>query len=255
MKFTRRALLAAPLAFGAARIEVIAHRGEHTGCPENTLPAIQKAIDLGCDWVEIDVRTTEDGHFVLMHNRTVEATTDGHGDVADLTLAQIKALDAGARKPKYRGTRVPTLDEALELLRGHCGVYFDAKAIPAPAIIAALTRHRLLDHCLVYGGWPLLKELTILGHPRLTMPEAVSVDVTRRILQELDPRVIAFDRRDFEAPIVTLARAAGKGVFVDRLGQDDSPEQWREAARRGATGIQTDHPAGLLALKLSTAAQ
>ena len=49
MKYTRRSLLAAPLAFGAARIEVIAHRGEHIECPENTLPAIQKAIDLGCD--------------------------------------------------------------------------------------------------------------------------------------------------------------------------------------------------------------
>ena len=130
-----------------------------------------------------------------------------------------------------------------------------AKAIPAPAIVAALTRHGLLDHCLVYGGWPLLKELTALGHPRLAMPEAVSVDVTRRILSEFDPRAIAFDRRDFEPPIVALARAAGKGIFVDRLGPDDTPGQWREAARRGATGIQTDRPAELLALKLSTAAQ
>ena len=111
MKHTRRSLLAAPLAFGAARIEVIAHRGEHIECPENTLPAIQKAIDLGCDWVEIDVRTTRDGHFVLMHNGRVDATTDGLGAVADLTLAAVKALDAGARKAKYRGTRVPTLDE------------------------------------------------------------------------------------------------------------------------------------------------
>ena len=93
--------------------------------------------------MEIDVRTTRDGHFVLMHNGTVDATTDGLGAVADLTLAAVKALDAGARKVKHRGTRVPTLDEALEVLRGRCGVYFDAKAIPAPAIVAALTRHGL----------------------------------------------------------------------------------------------------------------
>ena len=251
MRYARRQLLAAPFAFGASRIEVIAHRGEHLECPENTLPAILKAIQLGCDWVEIDVRTTRDGHYVLIHDRTVDSTTDGQGAVSELTLAQLKALDAGVHRPKFRGTRVPTLDEALAAIRGRCGVYFDAKQIPAPAIVAALKRHRLLDRCLVYGGWTLLQELSELGYPRLAMPEAVSAVVTQRILKELNPRVIAFDRRDFQPEVIALARAAGKGIFVDRLGPDDTPEQWRAAARLGATGIQTDHPADLLALRLS----
>ena len=244
------ATLTAALPAAASDLEVIAHRGEHLVCPENTIPAIQKAINLGCHWVEIDVRTTRDGHFVLMHNATVDATTSGQGAVAEMTLAEIRALDAAVSKPQFRGTRVPTLDEALAVMRGKCGVYFDAKQIAAEAIAAALQLHGMLQRCVVYGSLPLLKELTQLGHSQLAMPEAVSVELAARSLKELAPRTMAFDRRDFRPQVIAVARAAGKGVFVDRLGAEDTPDHWREAVRLGATGIQTGHPAQLLALRL-----
>ena len=231
---------------GAGRVDVIAHRGEHLECPENTMPAIEKAIALGVDWVEIDVRTTKDAHFVLMHDGSVERMTNGKGEVAGMTLAEIRALDAGARKPGFAGTRVPTLEEALGAMRGRCGVYLDAKRIGAEQIVAALRGQGMLDRCVVYGGMALMKELTELGYPGLAMPEAVSVDVSRRILAELQPRVIAFDRRDFTPEIVAMAAGAKKGIFVDRLGADDTPEKWRAAVAMGATGIQTDHPAELI---------
>jgi glycerophosphoryl diester phosphodiesterase len=247
---TRRLLLTAPalLAKTTRKIQVIAHRGEHLDCPENTLPAIQKAIDLGCDWVELDVRTTADGHFILMHNATVDSTTNGQGPVAGLTLRQIQTLDAGIRQPSHQGTRVPTLDEALDTLRSRCGIYLDAKQIPATSIVDRLKRHRMLDHALVYGSLKLLKDLTVLGYPHLAMPEAVSLDSLKQTLQTLKPRVIAFDRRDFQAETIALARSSGHEIFVDRLGDDDTPEQWQNAIRLGATGIQTDHPAALVAL-------
>jgi glycerophosphoryl diester phosphodiesterase len=231
---------------GAPRVEVIAHRGEHLECPENTMPAIEKAIALGVDWVEIDARTTKDGHFVLMHDGSVDRMTNGKGEVAGLTLAEIRALDAGVSKPGFARTKVPTLDEALATMRGKCGVYFDAKRIAADQIVAALRRNKMLERCVVYGGLTLLKELTALGFPELAMPEAVSVEVSSRILAELQPRVIAFDRRDFTPEIVAVAAAAKKGIFVDRLGADDTPEKWKAAVAMGATGIQTDHPAELI---------
>lgn len=234
--------------FAEGRIDVIAHRGEHIECPENTMPAIEKAIALGVDWVELDVRTTKDGHYILMHNSSVDATTDGKGEVADLTLAEIRALDAGARKPKFKGTQVPTLDEALAALRGRAGLYFDAKRIGAEAIVTSLRKHDMVDHCVVYGGFALHKALTALGFPQLAMPEAVSVEISQRILKELSPRVIAFDRRDFVPEVIAIAKEAKKGIFVDRLGGEDTPAHWQEAIRLGATGIQTDHPEQLIAL-------
>ena len=76
-----------------------AHRGEHAHHPENSIPAIQGAIDAGVDYVEIDVRTTSDGQLVLMHDPSVNRMTNGKGLIKDMTLAEIKKLDLGARFP------------------------------------------------------------------------------------------------------------------------------------------------------------
>jgi glycerophosphoryl diester phosphodiesterase len=248
---SRRFFLSACAALPAPasrRVDVIAHRGEHRRHPQNTLPAIHAAIALGVDWVEVDVRATRDGHFVLMHNRTVDATTNGQGAVASLTFAEIRRLDAGIHHPGFHGTPIPTLDEALALLRGHCGVYLDAKSIPATAIVDALKRHAMLDACVVYGSLDLLTTLAAMGYRHLTLPEAVSVANLKRLLATLDPPVIAFDHHDFLDDVIAVARAAGKKIFVDRLGADDHPAAWRHAVHSGATGIQTDRPADVLAL-------
>lgn len=104
---------------------VIAHRGASGSHPENTLPAFLRAIELGSDIVELDLRMTKDGHVVVIHDASVDRTTNGQGLVAELTLAQIKALDAGcAFSPdggktfpfKGQGITVPTLEEVLTAL-------------------------------------------------------------------------------------------------------------------------------------------
>lgn len=247
--WTRRGLLhsiAAGVAFGAAKVDAIAHRGEHIECPENTIPAIEKAIAAGCDWVEIDVRTTRDGKCVLMHNPTVDATTNGKGAVDGMDFAAVLKLDAGARKPRFAGTRVPSFDDALAAMQGKCGVYLDAKRISAGAIVEHLRRHGMMDHCVVYGGLPLQRELTALGHAHLTMPEAMSVKTLESILAELQPAVIAFDDRDYRDEILAVAIRAKKRIFIDRLGANDNETGWEDAIQRGANGIQTDRPLELV---------
>lgn len=91
-----------------------AHRGAMSTHPENTIPALEEAVRLGAHMIEFDIQLTKDGALVLMHDATVDRTTDGKGKVADLTLAEIKALDAGSKLDKrFAGTRVPTFEEAL----------------------------------------------------------------------------------------------------------------------------------------------
>ena len=106
-------------------IEVIGHRGAAGLEPENTLRSIQKAIDLGVDRVEIDVRVTKDGHLVVIHDETVDRTTNGHGYVKDLTFNELRRLDAG------KGERIPTLEEALRLTRGKVILQIELKAAEA----------------------------------------------------------------------------------------------------------------------------
>lgn len=97
---------------------IVGHRGARGLAPENTLPAFEVAAELEIDGVEFDVQRTADGVLVVFHDDTVERTTTGTGPLAELTLEQVRALDAGARfDGRFAGTRVPTLREALEYLK------------------------------------------------------------------------------------------------------------------------------------------
>lgn len=92
-----------------------AHRGDQTNFPENTMPAFRRAVELGCDIIETDVRMTRDGHLVLIHDRDVLRTTNCAGLIDEMTLAEVKTLDAGFRKaPEFEGVRIPAVEEFLD---------------------------------------------------------------------------------------------------------------------------------------------
>ena len=107
-------------------ILAVSHRGDWRYAPENSLPAIQRCIDLGVDVVEIDVRLTKDGHLVAMHDETVNRTTNGKGRVSELTLKEIKSFRlknaCGVRGSKIQ---VPTLEEVMKLAKNKIMVNLD----------------------------------------------------------------------------------------------------------------------------------
>jgi glycerophosphoryl diester phosphodiesterase len=97
----------------------VGHRGLSPGFPENTLAAFRNSIEIGVDVIEVDLRGTADGEVVILHDETVDRTTDGTGDVTEMTLEEIKALDAGSWfDPSFAGERIPTYEEVLELVAG-----------------------------------------------------------------------------------------------------------------------------------------
>lgn len=106
----------------------IAHRGASSRAPENTLAAFKEAVRLGADLVECDVHLSADDVPVIIHDDTVERTTNGKGAVATLPCARLRRLDAGAWfSSRFRGERIPTLEEALEWARGRCGLNLEIK--------------------------------------------------------------------------------------------------------------------------------
>lgn len=108
---------------------LIAHRGASLVAPENTLAAFRAALHGGARAVELDVHPTRDGELVVMHDDRVDRTTDGSGALRDLTLAEVRGLDAGSWfSPAYRGEPVPTLAEVLELTRGRAETFIEVKA-------------------------------------------------------------------------------------------------------------------------------
>lgn len=218
---------------------VISHRGEHLRHPENTIAAFQGAVDAGADFFELDVRTTADGKFVLMHDATADRMTNGKGEIEKMTLDQVRALDV-------RGEKVPTFEEALRFAHGKIGVYVDSKKISAANVVAKLEEFDMSDRVVIYGGANYLKEVVALRPKLRIMPEAGNIERLRAFLDAVPLKVVAFDKSDFLDPVIAVAREAKADVYVDRLGEADNPAAWLDAVKRGATGIQTDHPAELV---------
>ena len=109
---------------------VIAHRGDSARRPENTLASFASALEVGAEIVELDVHLTRDGEVVVIHDPTVDRTTDGTGRIADLTLAELRRVSAGypARfGDEYRGERIPTLSEVLGLVRDRALAMIEVK--------------------------------------------------------------------------------------------------------------------------------
>ncbi len=151
---------------------VIGHRGNSSSAPANTIESIRQAIELGVDMIELDVRMSKDGVPILIHNDTVDETTNGHGSVASLTLAQLKELDAGSWKDKrYANEKIPTLVEALEFVKGKVYLSLDLKDESAVSLmIRDIHNANMRDNVVICGCyepqarqiWNIDKNITVL---------------------------------------------------------------------------------------------
>jgi glycerophosphoryl diester phosphodiesterase len=226
-------VLAAAAAAQPRNIVAIAHRGEHLHHPENTLPAFEEAARVGADYFELDVRTTFDGKLVVMHDATINRTTNGQGEVAKMMFDEIRVLG------------VPTFDEALDFARGKIGVYIDVKQASAKDLVEHINAHGMTANVVIYSG-RISKEIQDLDQRLKIMPEAGSAERAQKLVDELHPKVLAFDANDFKPDVIAVAKKAGALIYVDRLGPADNPVAWQAAIDQGADGIQTDHPEELV---------
>ena len=141
----------------AGKVAVVGHRGAMGYAPENTLASFRRAAALGAHAFECDVRLTQDGEVVVIHDATVDRVSDGSGRVEHMTLGQLKRLDVGGRfGPDYAGERIPTLEEALELGRPMgLDVVIEIKGEPEPArslvekTVDCIVRQDMVHRCAV----------------------------------------------------------------------------------------------------------
>lgn len=226
-------------------IYVVAHRGAHEGIPENTLAAYKKAIELGCDFVEIDVRTTKDGELVSVHNKDVNGyTKDSEGLVKDHTLAELKALDIGSRVgPEWKDERIPTLEEILQVCQGKIGIYLDLKEADPAQIVPLLQKYGMCDRTIWYAEPHELRKAKELCPETFMMPEAGNDKTYRKVLEKLQPQVVAGVWENVSQEMTDAIHASGAIFIVD----ESDPSCWDAAMAMGLDGVQTDHPADFIA--------
>ena len=241
---------------------VIGHRGACAHAPENTLASFRRAMADGAEALELDVHLTADGHVVVLHDPTVDRTTDGRGSVGAMTLSQVQALDAGARWTRDggrsapwsgRGERIPTLDALLEEFRD-VPMLVDAKtAAVAPALARALRRHGAAGRVLV-GSFAArnLIPFADAGWSRLATRDQTILLLARALLRRPRHRVaysaLAIPPRfaGVTLPMARLADAAhvnGCALHVWTVNDEASA---RALWAAGVNGLVGDDPALLL---------
>lgn len=111
------------------QFDTVAHRGAAGYAPENTIAAFDKALEMKADYIEIDVQRSKDGALVVIHDTTVDRTTDGNGKVGELTIEELRSLDAGSFKgEQFAGEKIPTFEEILDRYHGKIGILIELKA-------------------------------------------------------------------------------------------------------------------------------
>ncbi len=230
-------------------VYVIAHRGVHNNIPENSLAAYQKAIDLGCDFVEIDIRSTKDGKLVSVHNSTIDAyVKDATGKVNDFTLAQLKTLDIGEHiGQQWKNTRIPTLEEILQLCRGQIGIYLDLKEPLVLEIIKIIKKYEMERDVVWYiqaSYMDILKSVKKNCSKCIHMPDPGPEENISKVVEQIHPLILASDMRNLSENFVKTAHANQAMVFVDE--DKGTVDEWEKILRWGTDGIQTDHPDELI---------
>lgn len=234
-----------------------AHRGARAVAPENTLAAFARAAELGAEAIELDAQLTADGALVACHNFTVDATSNGRGRVAEMTLAELKALDFGGWfAPEFAGERIPTLDEVLDLAGERLLVNVELKTVRADgdarlarAAAALFARRNLYDRAMASSFDPFVLmrmhpldpriELGLIGARKYPLRAASWLRPLMRV-QALHP-----DHALVDARYMAWARQRGYRVNVWTVNEEAG---MRRMIELGVDMIMTDVPDRLRAL-------
>ena len=220
----------------------IGHRGARAYAPENTLMSFKKALEIGVDAIELDVRKTKDNQLVVIHDADVKRTTDGEGLVSELTLKEIKGFDAG------NGEKIPTLEETLNFLDKKVKVFVELKEVGIEKQVLLIAHEKGLEKNVVIVSFiedalrkvrELDKDIgTGLIYARHKNPLKAALELKAGYLLAL----YSFTH----TANVEKAHECGLKVIVWTI---NSPQEVEKYAKKGVDGIASDKPDILMNLK------
>lgn len=226
---------------------IIAHRGASGLAPENTLPAFERAVELGAGFIETDLHLTRDARFVAIHDAALDRTTNGHGAVRDHTLAQLRELDAGMWFDReFMGARISTLEEILLFARKHDVIFYlelkyDSAWGMHHALVAALQGVEIASRTIVISfDAAQIESVRELDPGIMTglLVEEPAADLVKRA-QDAGARQLC-PRADLVTPeLVEQAHRVDIHVATWTV---DAPEEMRRLMAAGVDGIMTNFP-------------
>jgi len=234
-------------------VKVIAHRGFSSKYPENTIIAFKKATEIGVDEIEFDVKLTKDGYCVIIHDETLERTTNGKGKINEVTLREIRKLDAGDWfSPDYKGIKIPTLEEAIENIPEKVELNIHAQAHPlvTQKIVSTLLNYGRIKTCYIAidpGEIPLAREIC----PQVRLCNMRYQTNPEKYIEET--KKWECERLQFFAPAYKITReliekAHSYGIFVNVF-YADTEEEMRKLIEYRVDGILTNCPDILISLR------
>jgi glycerophosphoryl diester phosphodiesterase len=230
---------------------IFAHRGACAHTPENTLPSFEMAADHKADAVELDAKLSSDDVVMVIHDQTVDRTTGCMGKVNELTLAELKKLDAGITfDEKFTGVQIPTLDEVFEavgqklLVNVELTNYKSTSDRLVEQVIRVVKRHKMEDRVLFssfYSG-NLAKCKTLLPNTpvaQLCLPGLLGIFTRSRFFRKVSPQVIHPYLSDVSKSYVDKEHQSGRRVHVWTVNDD---QDLKRMYAIGVDGIFTDDP-------------
>jgi len=232
---------------------VVAHRGDHTRAPENTLAAYANAIEAGADYVEIDLRTTADSQLVIMHDASVDRMTNGNGLVSRLRYDSLRLLKVRDRThPEWGESTIPNFREVLQLCKNKIHIYLDFKNADPAAAWQEIVRQGMEKEVVVYinapnqfVGWRKVAPAVPL---MVSLPNSIrDTAALKEFLDKGHPEMLDGGYEEYTPEMVSLATGMGYTVLPDIQGAGEGPAKWGSATDKGIRGLQTDHPGQLIA--------
>lgn len=215
-------------------VTVVGHRGAAGLAPENTLEAVRRAVDVGVDVVEFDVRETADGRLVVIHDATVDRTTDGTGPVGEFSLSELKRLDAGD------GAEIPTLGELLdEVAARGVGAYVELKEGGIAERVVAAAEERGVASSAHFTSWEPARLEPIAGTDVRIGGPVDDLEAELETVADLGYEHVGVHHEDLTADLVERVHARGLGVTAWPV---NDPETVERAVDDGVDAITSDRP-------------
>lgn len=222
--------------------QVMAHRGAKLQAPENTAPALERCIEEGFEWAEVDVRLTRDGQHVIFHDDKVDGKSNGAGLIKELTLEEIKALDGGSWfSERFKGEHLLSLGECLKLAKGRLNLYLDCKDVNPELLVREVLDAGMENQVVVFDALEQLKSIRSLSKGRVPiMPKWHPEYGTDDWATAWQPDAVEINATDVSPDICRLFHGKGIKVQAKVLDEEDRPEVWRRMRDAGVDWFQTD---------------